>query len=87
MKYTMTYLVPICQAFPRLDKSFSHNILIICSGITVIIQNIRYIFVHVKNERSEFRPHELIEQLLYSGLPVVVSALLWNVECDMKEIP
>jgi hypothetical protein len=77
--YRATYLVSICQALPSLDESFSHNILILCSRVTIIIQGIRYILVHVNDECSEFWPHELIKQLLYARLTVVVSELLSDI--------
>ena len=58
------HLVTLCQTSPSFDESFPHDILILGRSIGVVIEDVRHVLVHVRQQRAELRPQQLVEQLL-----------------------
>ena len=64
LRFSASHLVAIHQTFPSFDESLPRHVLILSSRVGIIIEDIRHVLVHVGQERAEFRPQQLIEQLL-----------------------
>lgn len=59
-----THLVAIHQGRPTRDKSFAHQVLLLCFGIAIVIQHVRYPSVDVLQKGAKPRSRELVEQLI-----------------------
>lgn len=66
--YRRSYLVAFNKSFPGLDETFTNDIVIFRGSIRIVVQHIRNILIHIRDEHAQFRAKELIEQLLDPSL-------------------
>ena len=65
---TSTHLVPLHEPFPCLDEPLAHDIVVLRRRVAVVVEDVRYVLVHIWDEHAELGAQELVEQLFDAGL-------------------
>ena len=51
--------------------------MVFCGSIGVFVKHVGYVFEHVWNQSAQFRPHQLVEKLLYASLKYSSTEWSW----------